>query len=63
MIKEELKKRMLYGDFNILSKMLRVPQSTLRARFSRNDIETLYAIKELLDNRDEFIKAYRKKNK
>lgn len=57
---EEIKKKMEYGDYNTLSKMLDESVTTVRARFLRKDPDTVEAMKTWVMHREAFVKSFRK---
>lgn len=58
---EELKKKIEYGDYNTLGKMLNVPPTTAKARLFRNDKESAEAMVLIIETREKMI--YNFKNK
>ena len=60
---EQIKKKIQYGDFNILQKLINAPTvAAARMRFFRGDEDAIKAMAKIQDNREELIKNYRKKN-
>lgn len=60
---EQIKKKIQYGDFNILQKLINAPTvAAARMRFLRGDEDAIKAMAKIQDNREELIKNYREKN-
>lgn len=60
---EQIKKKIQYGDFNILQKLINAPTvAAARMRFFRGDEDAIKAMAKIQDNREELIKNYREKN-
>ncbi len=60
---EQIKKKIQYGDFNLLQKLINAPTvAAARMRFFRGDEDAIKAMAKIQDNRAELIKNYREKN-
>ena len=60
---EQIKKKIQYGDFNILQKLINAPTvAAARMRFFRGDEDAIKAMAKIQDNREELIKNYIEKN-
>jgi len=57
-LKRELKSKIKTGDYITIAKMLGIAQDTARQRYRRNKEECVIAMKQLVDNREGFIKSY-----
>ncbi|MFA7448775.1 MAG: hypothetical protein WCY77_10085 [Weeksellaceae bacterium] len=62
---EQVKKNIVYGDYNLLQKILNAPSvAAARMRFLRGeDREAIEAMKAIQENREEFIKKYQENEK
>lgn len=58
---EELKKKIQYGDYNTLGKMLDVPPTTAKARLFRDDKQAAEAMLLIIESRDELIESFKNK--
>lgn len=57
---ETIKKKLLYGDFNVIAKMLEAPSApAARGRFLRGDLRTIEAARVLIENREKLIKDFK----
>ena len=57
---ETIKKKLLYGDFIVITKMIDAPSPpAARARFLRGDLRTIEAATVLLENREKLIKDFK----
>ena len=60
---EQIKKKIQYGDFKVLQKLINAPTvAAARMRFFRGDEDAIKAMAKIQDNREELIKNYREKH-
>lgn len=58
---EQIKRKIEVGDYILASKLLNITPENVRARFSREKIDAIEALKAIISNRERFIKEYHKK--
>ena len=59
LIKGQILERIRKGDYIILGELLNVPQDTARTRFRRNKENAVLTMKNIVENREEFIKKHK----
>lgn len=60
----QIKKRIAYGDYQTLSKMLGISSEAAKKRFQRGDKEAASALTQVIEQRENLIKEFQsKKNK
>ncbi|WP_303813407.1 hypothetical protein, partial [Apibacter mensalis] len=58
---EQIKRKIEVGDYILASKLLNITPENVRARFSREKMDAIEALKAIISNRERFIKEYHKK--
>ena len=58
LLKEQIEKRILKGDYVTLGKMLEISQDTARMRFKRSNKQAIDAMTIIIENRDRLITDY-----
>jgi hypothetical protein len=63
-LKEQLKEKIKYGDYNTLGQILGITSDAAKMRFKRNDTVAIEAMTKMIVGRDQLIKEYQSiKNK
>jgi hypothetical protein len=63
-LKEQLKEKIKYGDYNTLGQILGITSDAAKMRFKRNDSVAIEAMTKMIVGRDQLIKEYQSiKNK
>ena len=57
---EQIKRKIEVGDYILASKLLNITPENVRARFSREKMDAIEALKAIISNRERFIKEYHK---
>ncbi|MFV0248647.1 MAG: hypothetical protein ACK5H1_06785 [Tenacibaculum sp.] len=59
---EQIRSRMLVGDYELVAKMLKISRDNARQRLSRRKEDVLFALQEIIKNREKLIKNFQSKN-
>jgi hypothetical protein len=60
-IKQELEPQIRVGDWVLLGNLLKIESSTARMRFLRDKENAVFAMKKMIDNRNEFTESFHNK--
>ncbi|MEH0007587.1 MAG: hypothetical protein V6Z82_02560 [Flavobacteriales bacterium] len=59
---EEIKSRMLVGDYELAARMLQKSRDSVKVRLIRRKDDVLKALEAIIKNRERLIKEYQSKN-